>query len=564
MKPSRRGRPGLVLGLALAVLASCVIVAASCGRSGLEQVRLDSGPIVGAYEEIDGQRVWSFKGIPYAAPPVGDLRWQPPQPVEPWTEPRDCTEFGAACPQPAMFEMFSLAAGPTDEDCLYLNVWSPAKSAEEGLPVMIWIHGGSFETGAGSMDIYDGRYLAAKGVVVVTINYRLGPFGFLAHRALSAESAAGTSGNYGLLDQIAALAWVQANIAGFGGDPDNVTVFGESAGGISILDLLVSPPAEGLFRRAIVESGIMLDQGFGLSMAATLEGAEAAGEEFAEKLGVDASGDVAAQMRAKTPEALLGAAAQLAGYKDSLDRILIWKPVVDGYVLPDLPTRLWAAGRQQRVSLLIGSNADEGNLFLAGLTMSRAQYEAHVREIFGGYADEALALYPAGGTTSATTAMSRVLTEVGFASTARFAARVMSADASGEGDTSAAAALGAAATAGAEAATAATYLYEFTRVPFHNPLGAFHAVELPYVFGTADLFAGLGIVRQADRDLSATIMGYWTRFAATGDPNGEGAPTWPKYEETSDLHLELGRTIGSGSGLYEEACDLADRMRRLE
>jgi para-nitrobenzyl esterase len=224
--------------MALLVLA---VPALGCQGAGLEQVLLDSGPVTGGQEKVAGQDIWTFKGIPYAAPPVGALRWQPPQPVTPWEDAVACTEFGPACPQPAMFEGFSLSAGVTAEDCLNLNVWSPAESAGQKLPVMVWIHGGSFETGSGAMQIYDGGNLAAEGVVVVTINYRLGPLGFLSHPALSADADSGVSGNYGLLDQIAALQWVQRNIAGFGGDPSNVTVFGESAGGISILDLIVSP-----------------------------------------------------------------------------------------------------------------------------------------------------------------------------------------------------------------------------------------------------------------------------------------------------------------------------------
>jgi para-nitrobenzyl esterase len=556
MKPARRWMPVFASGpvvaasalvvLVLLVLALCGGLAGGCGGATLDEVKLDSGPVTGAQEQVDGQKVWTFKGIPYAAPPVGELRWKPPEPVTPWTEPLACTSFGPACPQPAMFEILdivSLSAGAQDEDCLYLNVWSPAKSAGERLPVMVWIHGGSFETGSGAVALYDGRYLAAKGVVVVTINYRLGPLGFLSHPALSAESAEGVSGNYGLLDQVAALEWVQKNIAGFGGDPDSVTVFGESAGAMSVLDLLVMPAAEGLFQRAIAESGIMLDQGYGIATTATSEEAEASGEDFARRLGIDPSGDVAAQMRAKTPQELLEVAKDLSEESGTMERILVWKPVADGYVLPDLPTRLWEAREQQNIPLLIGTNADEAELFLSGAYISSGEFEEYMEKIFGAYKDEAVALYPAAQLGDSSQALSRMLTEIGFASTARFAARAMSASADEE---------------------AGAYLYEFTRVPFDNPLGAFHAVEIPYVFGTAGLFSPLGIVRQADYDLSEAIMGYWTRFAATGDPNGDGAPVWPQYDETTDQHLQLGDEIGVSGGLYTEACDLADGIRRLE
>jgi para-nitrobenzyl esterase len=536
-----RGALAAVPAAVLVALLLFGVLVAGCGGPSLEQVQLDSGPITGIQEELDGRQIWVFKGIPYAAPPVGDLRWKPPQPVAPWTEPRACVEFGAACPQPGQLGVSYLAVGGTDEDCLYLNVWSPAESVEERLPVMVWIHGGSFESGAGSMDVYNGRNLATKGVVVVTINYRLGPLGFLAHPALSEESANGASGNYGLLDQIAALQWVRANIAGFGGDPANVTVFGESAGAISILDLLVSPLAEGLFDRAIAQSGIMLDYGFGVTTAVTPGEAEAAGEDFVSLLGVEQSGDVLAQMRAKTPDELLEAAAVYANESGLMERGVAWKPAADGYVLPDLPTKLWAAGECHRVPLLIGSNADEGNAFVTGLVVSPGKYEAQMRKIFGEYADEALALYPDTGTTGIDSGLSRMLTEVGFASTARFAARSM------------------------ETSTdAAAYLYQFTRLPRVSPMGAFHGIEIPYVMGNVALFSSLGVIVQTDYDLSEMIMGYWTRFAATGDPNGGGAPEWPKYDAASDQHLELGDEIRPGAGLYRTACDLADRVRGLE
>ncbi|MGI5940010.1 MAG: carboxylesterase/lipase family protein [Thermoleophilia bacterium] len=529
---------GMVMVLVLALLAAGVV---GCGgnEQGLDRVQVASGPITGVHEG----KIWSFKGIPYAAPPVGDLRWRAPQPVEPWTDDRACTAFGPACPQPDQAGVDYLAVGPTSEDCLYLNVWSPAKASTERLPVMVWIHGGSFETGAGSMAVYDATTLAGRGVVVVTINYRLGPLGFLAHPALSAEPAQGGSGNYGLLDQIAALHWVQKNIAAFGGDPQKVTVFGESAGAISILDLLVSPLADGLFQRAIVQSGILIDQGFGVSTNGTLKEAEVAGEALAGRLGVAGAGDVAAALRSKTPEELLTAVLPATNV---LEQGLHWKPVADGYVLPDLPTILWAEGRYQKVDLLIGSNRDEGNIFLQGLTGDPTAYKGQMKKVFGAHVQEALTMYPVDGAQDISGAFSRMLTEVGFASSARFAARAMSA---------------------AEPATNAqppgVFLYQFSRVPFNNPLGAFHGVEIPYVFGNTELFAKMGTIEQTDRDLSAAMMDYWTRFAATGDPNGEGAVSWPRYDAQSDRHLEFGDSITVGSGLYRAATDLADRVRGL-
>ena len=279
---------------ALVILSTIVVlsgwaVATGCG-SDLEQVRLQSGPVTGVREDVQERQIWSFKGIPYAAPPIGERRWKPPQPVASWTEPRACTSFGPSCPQPSQMEMFYLSVGTTDEDCLYLNVWSPADSAEERLPVMVWIHGVASRPDRARWTCTGGRTWLQRGWwwSRSTIGWdRSDSWPILLYRPRSAE---GISGNYGLLDQIAALAWVQNNIAGFGGDPTNVTVFGESAGAISILDLLVSPLAEGLFARAIAQSGILLDYGFGVSTAGTLESGEDAGVALVEKLGIDGSG----------------------------------------------------------------------------------------------------------------------------------------------------------------------------------------------------------------------------------------------------------------------------------
>jgi len=539
-------KPVHSISVVLAVLLVAGALLTGCGPSDLEQVQLDSGPVVGVQTEVGEHEIWVFRGIPYAAPPVGELRWKPPQPVAPWDEPRACTEFGSSCPQvgagESMLNLAALAVGAVSEDCLYLNVWSPADSADEELPVLVWIHGGSFESGSGSMAIYDGGNLATKGVVVVTVNYRLGPLGFLAHPALSAESADGVSGNYGLLDQIAALQWVRTNIAGFGGDPANVTVFGESAGAISILDLLVSPTAEGLFDRAIAQSGILLDHGFGVTTAVTLEAGETAGEDYAAYLDLDPSGDVLTQMRAKTADELVQAASAYATGLGLLEKGVTWTPVADGRLLPDLPGKLWAEGACHDMPLLIGSNADEGNLFVAGLTVSSEAYEAQMQKIFGPHAQEALTLYPNDGTQGLDSGISRMLTEVGFASTARLAAR--SIDASTDSP---------------------AYLYHFTRVPLvMSALGAFHSIEIPYVMGNTDLFTSLGAITKTDQELSDAIMGYWTRFAATGDPNGDGAPEWPAHDAVTDQHLELGDEIQPGSGLYKAACDLADKVRGLE
>lgn len=520
-------------------------LAGGCGGAGdsLEQLQVEGGAIRG--RESSG--VWSYLGIPYAAPPLGDLRWKPPQPVVPWKQVRVCDEYGPSCPQKAdLAAIAAFSVGPASEDCLYLNVWTPAETSKDKLPVMVWIHGGSFTSGSGSMPLYSGETLARKGnVVVVTINYRLGPFGFLALPELSRESTRYVSGNYGLLDQIAALKWVQKNIAAFGGDPGKVTAFGESAGGISILDLMASPLAKGLFQRAIVQSGIMMEAGMGSVTSQSLREAEQQGREFVERLRMEGPVTLAA-LRELTAEQILAASGTGSSTGSSGDSILgglEFKPVIDGYVLTDSPTRVFAAAKQLDVPLLIGSNADEGELFLSRLgDMAPEQYRAYVEAAFGKNAAAVLALYPAEKKDQVKNALSRLLTEVGFASTARFAAIHMN----------------------QRGIKSPAYLYQFTRVPTDVvrlpgiPQGAFHGLEIPYVFGKADTF---GVRDAVDLELSEEMIAMWTRFAATGNPNQAGSDLWPSYDRSLDRYLELGDTLTVKSGLYKQACDLADKIR---
>ena len=526
----------------MCMVASVVVLAIGCGggkvarpATTMEVPQLASGPISGTFE--GGVR--AYLGIPYAAPPVGELRWKEPQPVAPWDEVRECTGFGPACPQPPWrYPVISgiLDVGPTSEDCLYLNVWTRAESPDERMPVMVWIYGGGFTTGAANIVLYNGRHLAEKGVVVVSFNYRVGPFGFLAHPLLPEESAHGVSGNYGLLDQIAALEWVRENIEAFGGDPGNVTIFGESAGGASVCNLMVSPLAEGLFHRAIVESGGFMD--FGMPVGEdgnTLAEAEKVGEKIAVELGVGDAGDVLAAMREKTADELLEAASKQTNALGMMDL----GPAVDGWALPDEPSALFAAGEQSGVPLLIGTNADEGANFAPDMTQQ--QYELMLRYIYGEYADEASALFPAQTPEQVKPAFARLLTEMGFAAGSRFAAERM-------------------ADVGAPA-----YLYRFTKSssdPRLQRLGAFHGIEIAYVFGNADQVPQV-TPTAADISLSQAIMGYWTNFAATGDPNGQGLPVWPAYTGEGDQYQELGETIATGSGYYPQAYDLALKINGL-
>jgi para-nitrobenzyl esterase len=408
--------------------------------AGTPVVLLTSGPITG--EEHDGVR--SFKGIPFAAPPGGKLRWKPPQPPTPWTKPLACVKFSPACPQKGK-DLYG-PVGEMNEDCLYLNVWTPAKSASAKLPVMFWIHGGGFLFGSGGKPCYDGAELAKRGdVAVVSCNYRLGPLGFLAHPALTAESPHHASGNYGIMDQIAALQWVRKNIAALGGDPGNVTIFGQSAGGVSVCALMASPLAKGLFHRAIVHSGSAPGNLHDLAAMESL------GVEFTKRLGAN---DLKA-MRAKSPDELLAAAKKNTGRvgEGTQDHLCI-----DGYVLPESLREVFAAGRQHNVPLIAGTTKDEDRLFLAGV---QAVIQAMA------------AIQPK------------------------------------------------------------TFSYEFRRTPDYavaKNLGCFHGVELPYLFR---YFPPILQFNADDERLSDLMIGYWARFARTGDPNGGGAPAWPAYDATT-------------------------------
>src|SRR5579871_1032447 len=362
----------------LSIAATLSVVSALAATSGLETiVKIDSGLVSGS-----GVTVRSYKGIPYAAPPVGDLRWKPPQPVKPWKDIRVAKSFPAMCPQFAFFP------GTQSEDCLGLNVWTPARSASEKLPVMVWIHGGGFIIGASSQSIYDGEPLASQGIVVVSINYRMGIFGFLAHPGLSKESPQGASGNYGIMDMVAALEWVKRNIGAFGGDPGNVTVFGESAGGTAVCLLMVVPQAQGLFHKVISESAAWM---FGpISHLKESWYSRVPMEKFGETFGTDI-----AALRAKSSTDLMKMIGPPDMSGDKADRGEAWMPVVDGFVLPDDPARLFETGKFAHVPLIAGTNADEGTLMGGPPVNNLAALRKYAAKTFGPQADELLAIYPA-------------------------------------------------------------------------------------------------------------------------------------------------------------------------
>lgn len=526
--PTTTARKAKLIGCVLALLAGPCPAA----EAAPPPLQLDSGKISGkASTRAPG--VLLYLGIPYAAPPTGGNRWRPPQPPAPWPGVRAATRFGPSCPQPAA--VLGGRQGQLDEDCLSLNVYAPAPSAGK-LPVLVWLHGGGFTTGSAAKSLYAGDLLAAAGAVVVTVNYRLGPLGFFSHPALSAESPRKVSGNYGLLDQIAALRWVQRNISAFGGDPKLVTVFGESAGAVSVCMLLVSPLSKGLFHRAIAQSGGAQGRNRKLTKKwRGLESAEGVGEQIAAALGLAPGPDAAAALRAVTPDKLLAAASPAQGL---FGKGIKFGPVIDGWVVPDDPPALLAAGRHHRVPVLTGSNADEGTVFLRQLPVrGPVGYRAALRRMFGDGAAELAALFPARSETEVRQALNRLTTVAAFVRPARSLAR-------------------AAAQSGQP-----TWLYHFTYVPpiaKRVELGAFHGAEIFYLFGNVPG----RVYRQAGGDkLAQRMRSYWLNFARTGDPNGPGLPAWPKYEAAADRYLEIGKEIKPGKNLYKDLCDRLDRIK---
>lgn len=506
-----------------------------------EPIQLDSGAVRGLVIG-EGDELHLYRGIPYAAPPVGELRWRPPQPPAAWSGVRECYQFGPAAPQKpspmlATFPGMALGAA-TREDCLYLNVWAPADRGDDPLPVMVWIHGGGYVMGAASQPLYDAADLARRGVVVVSINYRLGPLGFLAHPQLSAESEQHSSGNYGLLDQIEALRWVQRNIKAFGGDPERVTIFGESAGGGSVFALLVSPLAKGLFHRAIAESGPTLNYVHLTKSHYGFSPAEVQGVEFATSCGAaEGQGQIAA-LRALSPDELL---KHTAGMEESRefsirDNLLRMAPIVDGWVIPDDPMTILAAGQQNDVPLIVGANRDEGTMFtlLAKLPKDVATWESLLDANLGPVAGKIRELYPVASTGDLRKAVTDLIGDFIFVAPARFVARSM------------------------RNTSSPAYLYHFAHPPAGptgKMLGAHHAAEIAYVMDNLELASG---VTDVDLELRDTLVGYWVQFAASGNPNRAGLPEWPAYERASDCSLLIGDAVETATGLRKEKLDQID------
>ncbi|HEU0036158.1 MAG TPA: carboxylesterase/lipase family protein [Kofleriaceae bacterium] len=517
-------------------LALLLVLAAACGSDlGPLDVELDTGVVRGS---DDGQGVRSWLGIPYAAPPIDELRWRPPSPAASWDGARDATKLGAKCPQNTV-----ITPGGGAEDCLYLNVWTPSPAPHDA-PVMVWIHGGAFVFGSGGDAFYAGSELARlRGVVVVTINYRLGGLGFLAHPALAGEDPARpSSGNYGLLDQLAALAWVHRNIAAFGGDPARVTLFGESAGGFSTCVHYASAETAELFQSAVVESGACSSAG----LEQTREQAEADGLALGDKLGCPGTGaDALACLRGKSDLEILDATAlppvtqQLPGgffYGEVPGNTL---PNLDGVVLPASIEARLAGGAYPPRPLVIGTNRDEGTLFhstiLSNPIADETEYRAALARRFGATtADAIVSRYPVSAFGSANAALAEVSGDAFFVCPARRNARAVS-------------------------QVATVYRYSFERAleqPLIADLGVFHSGEIPFVFGLDDFPLGkLG----SGAPLADAVQGYWTRFAATGDPNGADAPAWPRYDATDPL-LVLDLPIAARPDAKAAQCDFWDSL----
>jgi para-nitrobenzyl esterase len=539
-----------LLFCSLAMVLAAMTSTGTAARSQAPSiVKVDTGELQGAVE--DG--VVSFKGIPFAAPPVGDLRWRPPQPAAKWTGVREATQFGADCmqgrfggpppgagaragappaqgtaptPTPAPPAPAAPAVQAPSEDCLYLNVWRPADQNARRLPVMVWIYGGGFTGGSSSSPNTSGVQFAKEGVVLVALNYRVGRFGFFAFPALSKERPDEIKGNYAYMDQIAALQWVKRNIEAFGGNPDNVTIFGFSAGGVSVHSMLASPLARGLFHKAIVQSGGSRDSVL-TARPMRADGvdpnypvsAETIGITFAKSMGIEGTDQAAlASLRALTSEQVLRGAPPQVGAAPPQETT----PILDGKLITETAESAYKARRQPRVPLLLGSNSADtaGNRI-----RSRTKEEFFAR--YGQWSADAKAAYDPDGTTELAAMVSRANDDFGQAEPARFAANAFAANGS------------------------PVYLYRFSYVPTARReqmrAGAPHGGEIAFVFGT--LSAGRGAApTPEDQAVSRMAQSYWVNFARTGDPNGAGLPSWPRHDAKKDLIFDFRPDGSAGAG----------------
>ncbi|HEX2970190.1 MAG TPA: carboxylesterase family protein [Bacteroidales bacterium] len=488
-------------------------------KTDLNKVMTEAGYVSGKTSE-DG-KISIFMGVPFAAPPVGELRWKAPQPVKAWTGIKQCTtpppSAMQAPPRPFMMwsQEFMAPAQPLSEDCLYLNIWTGTQNANEKRPVMVWIHGGAFTGGSGTVPLYDGEEMARKGVIFVTINYRLGVFGFLAHPELTAESQLKTSGNYGILDQIEALKWIRKNIASFGGNPDNVTIAGQSAGSFSVNALMVSPLAKGLFHKAIGQSGGMFSNGLGIVY--DLKAAEASGLKYSEQLKANSIKD----LRAKSADELM----KIQGR---------WGIAIDGIVVPPAQAT-FDGGKQSDVPLISGWNADDG----VSTGQQKAEvFKASIRKNYGDNADEYLNLFPAGNDEEAE-ASQKLGSQLSFGWQNYHWAGMQTKTGKNK-----------------------AYLYLFSRVPPGEPdYGAFHSAEFGYALHNLKKWDRP--FTDVDKRLSDMMSSYWANFAKNGDPNGEGLPQWPAFDNSSPKIMNLGNSVEAGPLPNREQLQFLERINTV-
>jgi para-nitrobenzyl esterase len=495
------------------------------GNAQLDTVQIENGLVAGV---SDSSGATAFKGIPYAAAPVGDLRWRAPQPPPDWEDAYSADEFAPVCmqippPEGSFYQVeFYQEPEPTSEDCLYLNIWTAAKFSEEHRPVMMWIHGGAFNQGSGSMPTFNGEAFAKKGVVLVTINYRLGIFGLFAHPELTKESEHNISGNYGLLDQVAALKWIQKNIAAFGGDPNNVTVFGQSSGAGNINKLMGSPLTKNLFHRAVLQSG----SAYTFGRTASLEQMEERGEKFTNEYKISSF----EQLRRWSPDTLL-----------EKGRNIPVAPNIDGWFLPEETHLIFEKGSQHDVPILAGSVADEGNTFFGPKFNAEIFRNIAKRSYSDRDADAFLNLYP-----HQTDAKARESYNKSWSHNMAWGAHTLAKIHSK--------------TIGAD-----SYLYYFSKVPpgrNSDRYGAFHSAEIAYLFNTLDA-VGRPWTKE-DRLLADKIISYWVNFAATGNPNDNGLPNWPEYDANKRRVLELGDLITPSVVLQQDILEFYNTQFQKE
>jgi para-nitrobenzyl esterase len=517
--------PNLRTGLVVTVLSVLSTSAAPQGSDCTESadiVCIEQGRIRGM---IEGQTL-AFKGIPYAQPPVGPLRWKPPQPAERWEGVRDGSRYGAMCPQFVGQEIKG------EEDCLYVNVWRPREKQDHPLPVMVWLTGGGNHSFSGQGSpafggvVYDGQQLVPEGVVFVSYNLRLGALGFLAHPAFDAERPERISGNYGSLDQIAMLRWIQRNIAAFGGDPSRVFLFGTSAGGGNICALMTSPLTSGLINGVAMQSSVPA----GCELQTLSDAENGTGQRVVKALGCDGVPDIAACLRGKTMTEVVSA---VPGNFSVLARI--YGPNMDGHVFPDQPRQLITQGRYPPMPVIIGNTMDETLIWAntAGQVTDETTYGAAIDKVFGAVArSKILALYPSSAYPSPRRAFAQVTTDAQFTCKSRSVARALS-----------------------QAQKQAVYRYLFNYALDNDPrlkaVGAAHTVEHMFMFA----WQGSYRPTENDRAVQRQIVRYWTRMAKTGNPNGGGDPEWPPVSSGDDTYLEIGANTGAHRGASEAHCD---------